>query len=245
MSEIEQVKAENTANEQATEKKAPKEPWLKKYLPDWWVFQQKPEKVKKPFKQEIAEWCVTLLAALLIAFLARTFVFEPVRVDGDSMYPTLHHGEFMYVSKLDYGTSFIGIPFTSIGTYLPIGGEPERFDVVVCNYPDRVDKNGARLNFVKRVVGLPGDTVEIRGGYLYVNGVKYPEKFLHERMDYNFGPVVVEEGHYFLMGDNRNNSNDSRNMKVGAVTRDMIVGNVEGVLWRTIPSTLEDSGLKD
>ncbi len=245
MSKLEQVKAENAENEQKAEKKPPKDPWLKKYMPSWWVFQQKPEKIKKPFRQELVEWGSTILVALFIAFLARTFVFEPVRVDGDSMYPTLHHEEFMYVSKLDYGTSFIGIPFTNIGTYVTIGGEPERFDVVVCNYPDRLSENGTRLNFVKRVVGLPGDTVEVRGGYLYVNGIKYEEKFLHERMDYDFGPIKVDEGHYFLMGDNRNNSNDSRNMKVGAVTRDMIVGKVEGVLWRTIPSTLGDWGMKD
>ena len=240
MSEIEQVKAEAE-----TENKQPqKEPWLKKYAPSWWVFQQKPEKVKKPWQQELIEWGGTLVVALIVAVLVRTFIFEPVRVDGDSMYPTLHHGEFMYVSKLDYGTSFIGIPFTGIGTYVTVGGEPERFDVVVCNYPDRLAANGSRLNFVKRVVGLPGDTVEIRGGYLYVNGMKQEEKFLHERMNYNFGPVVVQEGHYFLMGDNRNNSNDSRNMRVGAVPRDMIVGKVEGVLWRTIPPTLEDWGEK-
>ena len=153
MSEIEQVKAEAE-----TENKQPqKEPWLKKYAPSWWVFQQKPEKVKKPWQQELIEWGGTLVVALIVALLVRTFIFEPVRVDGDSMYPTLHHGEFMYVSKLDYGTSFIGIPFTGIGTYVTVGGEPERFDVVVCNYPDRLAANGSRLNFVKRVVGLPGN----------------------------------------------------------------------------------------
>jgi len=237
MSEIEKVQAQQTPEL--------KEPWLKKYMPSWWVFQPKFKKLKKPFKQELCEWGGTLLVALLVAFIVRGFVFEPVRVDGDSMYPTLHHGEFMYVSKLDYGTAFLGIPFTGIGTYMPVGGEPERFDVVVCNYPGRFTEHGARQNFVKRVVGLPGDTVEIREGYLFVNGVKYPEKFLHERMHYNFGPYTVPEDQYFLMGDNRNNSNDSRNMAVGAVTRDMIVGKVEGVLWHTVPSTLEDWGEKD
>jgi signal peptidase I len=238
MSEIEKVQAQ-----QAPELK---EPWLKKFMPSWWVFQPKFKKVKKPFKQEICEWGCTLLVALFIAFLARSFVFEPVRVDGNSMYPTLHDGEFMYVSKLDYGTAFLGIPFTGIGTYVPVGGEPERFDVVVCNYPDRLTNNGARQNFVKRVVGLPGDTVEIRDGCLDINGVKHEEKFLHERMIHNFGPYTVPEGEYFLMGDNRNNSNDSRNlMRVGSVTRDMIVGKVEGVIWHTVPSTLEDWGEKD
>ncbi len=250
MSELEKEQAKfqveaAPVEEAAAEPEQQEEPKKCRFLPSWWVKQPKPEKVKKPIQQELIEWGGTLLAALILATLVRTFIFEPVRVDGDSMYPTLHHGEFMYVSKLDYGTSFVGIPFTGIGTYVTVGGEPERFDVVVCNYPDRLDKNGARLNFVKRVVGLPGDTVEIRSGYLYVNGVKYEEKFLHERMDHNFGPYTVPEGMYFLMGDNRNNSNDSRNAKVGAVTRDMIVGKVEGVLWHTIHSTLEDAGMKD
>lgn len=232
MSEIEQVQAETAQTPELQ-----KDPWLKKYLPSWWVFQPKFKKVKKPFKQEICEWAGTLLIALLIAFLARSFVFEPVRVDGNSMYPTLHNGEFMYVSKLDYGTAFLGIPFTGIGVYVPIGGEPERFDVIVCNYPNRLTDTGARQNFVKRVVGLPGDTVEIRDGFLYVNGVKYDEPFLAEYIAQDYGPSTMGKGEYFVMGDNRNNSNDSR--ATGPISRDMIVGRVEGVIWRTTPSTLE------
>ena len=230
MSEIEKVQTES----ESKEKKAP---WLKKFAPSWWVFQPKPEKVKKPLKQEICEWVGTLLIALIVALLARMFIFEPVRVDGNSMYPTLHDGEFMYVSKLDYGSSFFGIPFTGIGTYFTVGGEPERFDVVVCNYPNRLDKRGARLNFVKRLVGLPGDTVAIRGGYLYVNNVKYDEPFLAEYTAEDFGPYTVPAGYYFVMGDNRNNSNDSR--ATGPITRDMIVGEVKGVIWRSTPSTLD------
>ena len=231
MSEIEKAK---TAEKKPKE---PKEPWLKKYMPSWWVFQPKVEKVKKTFKQEVCEWTGTLLVALLIAFLCHSFVFQNVRVDGNSMYPTLNDGEFMIVSKLDYGTSFFGIPFTGIGTYFTVGGEPERFDVVVCNYPNRLGDHGERLNFVKRVVGLPGDTVACRDGYLYVNGVKYDEPFLAEYIAEDYGPVPVPEGHYFVMGDNRNNSNDSR--ATGPITRDMIVGKVEGVLWRSTPSTLD------
>ena len=241
MSEMEKVKVEEAkADKKPAEKK---DPWLKKYLPKWWVFQEKPEKIKKPFKQELCEWGGTLVIALIIAFLCRTYIFEPVRVDGDSMYPTLHHGEFMYVSKLDYGSSFIGIPFTGIGSYFTVGGEPERFDVVVCNYPNRLNEHGSRLNFVKRLVGLPGDTVAIRGGFLYVNGVKYDEPFLAEYCAEDFGPYTVPAGYYFVMGDNRNNSKDSR--AVGPVDRSEIVGKVEGVIWRTIPSTLEDWGEKD
>ena len=195
------------------------------------------KKKKKTWKQELAEWIVTLAAALLIAFVVRSFIFEPVYVDGDSMYPTLRHGEIMYVSKTAYGTSFFGIPFTDIGTRFTVGGNPERFDVVVCHYED------GDYNVVKRVVGIPGDTVELKGGFLYVNGVRQTEKFLHEPILSNFGPVTVPEGEYFLMGDNRNSSKDSR--QVGTVSRSEIVGRVEAVIWHTIPNTLEDYGKKN
>lgn len=196
----------------------------------------KKKKRKKTWQQELTEWIVTLAAALLIAFVVRSFIFEPVYVDGDSMYPTLHHGEIMYVSKTAYGTSFFGIPGTNIGTRFTVGGDPERFDVVVCHY------NDGDYNVVKRVVGLPGDTIELKDGCLYVNGVRYEEKFLHEPIRSSFGPVTVPEGHYFLMGDNRNSSKDSR--QVGPVSRDEIVGRVEAVIWHVVPNTLEDYGKK-
>ena len=231
MSETEKVQA----NPAEPDKK--ENPKKKSFLPSWWVTQPKPEKIKKPIQQELIEWGGTLLIALVVAFVVRSFIFEPVRVDGNSMYPTLHDGEFMYVSKLEYGSSFFGIPFTGIGTYFTVGGEPERFDVVVCNYPNRLTSNGARQNFVKRIVGLPGDTVEIRSGYLYINNVKYDEPFLAEYIKYDFGPRTMAEGEYFVMGDNRNNSNDSR--ATGPISRDMIVGKVEGVIWRSTPSTLD------
>ena len=182
----------------------------------------KKEKPKKTLGQEIIEWVVTLAIALVIAVVVRTFLFEPVRVDGNSMYPTLKHGEIMIVSKLDYR----------------FGGDPERFDVVICHYPGR-----GNTNFVKRIVGLPGDTVQVSEGHLIVNGVVYNEKFLHERPVENFGPITVPEGTYFVMGDNRNNSNDSRRNEVGPLDREYIIGKVSAVLWHTIPSTLEDYGL--
>ncbi len=235
MSDLEKVQAASAEANQPPKMK--KDPWIKKYAPSWWVFQPRPEKIKKPFKQEICEWGGTLVVALIIAALCHAFVFQPVRVDGNSMYPTLRDGEFMYVSKLDYGSSFFGIPFTGIGSYFTVGGEPERFDVVVCNYPNRLNEHGSRLNFVKRLVGLPGDTVAIRGGFLYVNGVKYDEPFLAEYCAEDFGPYTVPAGYYFVMGDNRNNSNDSR--ATGPITRDMIVGEVKGVIWRSTPDSLD------
>jgi len=179
-----------------SEEKAPQKRWFKKK-----------EKVKKTFKQELIEWVVTLAVALVIAFVVRTFLFEPVRVDGSSMANTLRHGEVMFVTKPEY-----------------LLGDPQRFDVVICHYPDR-----GNTNFVKRVVGLPGDTVEVKDGFLYVNGEKYEETYLTYRPDYTLAPYTVPEGKYFVLGDNRANSNDSH--IIGPISRDMIVGHVRSVLW--------------
>ena len=176
----------------------------------------KKEKKKKTPKQEVIEWILTLGAALVIALLVRQFIFEPVRVDGHSMDDTLANGEVMFVTKFDY----------------QFGGEPERFDVVICHYPGR-----GSTNFVKRVVGLPGDVVQVSGGYLYVNGEKYAEEYLTHRPDYEFGPYQVPEGQYFVLGDNRSNSNDSH--LIGPIDRSMIKGKVRQVIlplsaWRAI-----------
>lgn len=175
----------------------------------------KKEKEKKPLWREIVEWVVTLAVAVGVAMLVRTFVFEPVKVDGHSMESTLHDREVMFVTKWEYVT-----------------GDPERFDVVICHYPNR-----GQLDFVKRVVGLPGDTVEIKDGYLYVNDVRYEEEYLTHRPDYVMPKHTVAEGHYFVLGDNRSNSNDSH--LIGDISRDMIVGHVRQVIfpfdaWRTI-----------
>ncbi len=167
------------------------------------------KKKKKSPKEEAREWIVTLALALVVAIGVRGFVCEPVSVDGSSMWATLFHEEIMLVSKWDYS----------------FGGEPELFDVVICHYPDR-----GKINFVKRIVGMPGDTVELKDGYLYVNDVRYEEPYLVHRDDH-FGPFTVPEGHYFLMGDNRTNSNDSRNPAVGPVSRDMIMGKVRYVMF--------------
>lgn len=176
--------------------KAPKKRWFKKK-----------EKVKKTPMQELREWIVTLAVALVIALVVRGFIFEPVRVDGSSMANTLADGEIMFVTKPEY-----------------ITGDPQRFDVVICHYPDR-----GNTNFVKRVVGLPGDTVEVKGGYLYVNGDQYEEPYITHRPDYTLSPYTVPEGMYFVLGDNRSNSNDSH--LIGPIDRDMIVGHVRSVLW--------------
>ena len=155
---------------------------------------KKKEKPKKSLKREIFEWVMVFVVAAALAFVVRTFIFEPVRVDGSSMLNTLEDSEFMIATKFDY-----------------LMGDPERFDIVICDYPNTDDG----MYRVKRVIGLPGETIELKKGELYVNGE----------------PFTVPEGHYFVMGDNRNNSKDSRSPMVGALERKMIKGHVRCVVF--------------
>ena len=187
------------------------------------------EKPKKSALREILEWILTIAIALTVAFVIRTYIGEPVRVDGHSMDYTLADREIMLASKFDY-----------------LLGEPKRFDVIICHYPNRRGPGflgiESDLNFVKRIVGLPGDVVEVSGGYLYVNGEKYEEPYITNRPDYTMKPYTVPEGYYFVLGDNRSNSNDSH--LIGPLPRDMIVGHVQSIIWplssfRAIPNGLD------
>lgn len=191
------------------------------------------EKKKKTVWREIAEWILTIIAAVLIALVIRSFVFEPVRVDGDSMNHTLASNEILFVSKLDYASTWLCLPWQNSedqekAARITTGGDPERFDVVICRYPGRGD-----TNFVKRVIGLPGDTVELRDGYLFINGEKYDEPYISDEYRggwlNTFGPYTVPDGEYFVMGDHRNDSNDSRS--VGSLSRGMIIGHVRSVVF--------------
>ena len=194
---------------------------------------QQKEKTKKTLTREILEWILTIVAAVAIALPIRAFGFELVRVDGESMDNTLTNGEIMFVTKFDYSTAWLSLPWQDEeakekAARITTGGNPQRFDVVICRYPGRGD-----TNFVKRVVGLPGDIVEIRDGYLYINGDKQDEPYISDKYRggrlNTFGPYIVPEGEYFVLGDHRNNSNDSRSQ--GAISRDMIIGHVRTVLY--------------
>ena len=193
----------------------------------------KKEQKKKTVAREILEWILTIVAAVMIALPIRAFAIELVRVDGISMDSTLANGEIMFVSKFDYATTWLSFPWQNEqakekASRITTGGDPKRFDVVICRYPGRGD-----TNFVKRVVGLPGDTVELKDGYLYVNNEKYDEPYIRDEYRSGwlntFGPCTVPEGHFFVMGDHRNDSNDSRSQ--GPLPRSMIVGHVRSVLY--------------
>ena len=171
---------------------------------------KKQEKPKKSIQREIFEWIMVFVVAAALAFVVRTFIFEPVRVDGSSMLNTLTDGEYMIATKFDY-----------------LLGDPERFDIVICDYPNTSDG----MYRVKRVIGLPDETIELRAGELYVDGVHIEQDFDMTPNEAYFGPFAVPEGHYFVLGDNRNNSKDSRSTLVGALDRRMIKGHVRAVVF--------------
>lgn len=195
----------------------------------------KKEKPKKSVQREILEWILSIVAALLIALVLRTFIAEPVIVDGHSMDYTLADQEVMLVTKFDY-----------------LMNGPQRYDVVICHYPERKMKGlfgiETDTNFVKRIVGMPGDKLAVvpemddKGhtyGVLYVNGEPVEEPYITNRINYYLTdvwdtrsvvytpeePYVVPEGYYFVLGDNRSNSNDSH--IIGPISADMIVGHVQ------------------
>ena len=210
------------------------------------------KKEKKTVGQEILSWVLTILVAVVAAMVIRSLVFEPLRVDGESMADTLANGEIMFVSKYDYSSTWLCLPWQSNtdkenAPRFTFGGNPQRFDVVICRYPGRGD-----TNFVKRVVGLPGDTIRLEDGYLYVKEkgqdeeVRYEEPYINDEYRTGsrntFGPYEVPEGQYFVMGDHRNNSNDSR--YVGAISKKIKENNVRQVVypfkdWRGVPNGLD------
>jgi signal peptidase I len=174
---------------------------------------------RKSFLRETAE---ALLVALVLAFLIRTFIVQPFTIPSGSMEKTLLIGDYLLVNKFLYG---LKIPFTD--TYLIKGAAPQLGDIIVFKYP--VEPS---TDFIKRIVGLPGDVIEVRGKQLYRNGQPVQESYIqHIRPDQigpldNVGPITVPEGKYFVMGDNRDNSADSREW--GTVSR----GAIHGKAWR-------------
>ncbi len=167
---------------------------------------EKPAKRRQTLKSSLS-FARQLLLTLAAALLFTTLIAAPVRVSGSSMVNTLRDKDFMIVTKIDY-----------------LLGDPSRFDVVICHYPNR-----DRETFVKRIVGVPGDVVEVRRGALYVNGEAIDEPYIEYPANYTFGAVTLPEDQYFVLGDNRASSNDSH--LVGPLTRGQIVGRVRFVFW--------------
>jgi len=162
-----------------------------------------------PFHRELRIWARDLLLALCFASVIIVFLYQPVKVEGTSMAPMISDQERIFINKLVY-------------RFEPIS----RGDVVVFWYP--LDRS---KSFIKRVIGLPGDTVDIRQGRVYVNGRKLLEPYvLPAYLDTsNYGPIPVPTGEYFVMGDHRDSSNDSR--VFGAVPERYIYGKAVFAYW--------------
>ena len=216
---------------------------------DSWLFKQKriaaavasgsaAENVREPV---LVEYARSFFPVILIVLIIRSFLFEPFRIPSDSMMPTLLDGDFIFVNKFAYG---LRLPV--VNTKVVSIGAPQRGDVIVFRLP-----SDPATNYIKRLVGLPGDHISVRGRQLYINdapmpvelkgvyqghghtgarlgvesleGVEHNVLFIPERYTRDFDDVVPE-GYYFFMGDNRDNSRDSRFEEVGFVPEGNLVG---------------------
>jgi signal peptidase I len=156
-----------------------------------------------------------LIFALMVAALLVVFIVQPVKVEGTSMLPRLHDGERIFVNKLIYYDEYSWAP------------KVDRGDIVVFWFPDDPSKS-----YIKRVVGLPGDTIEMRDGTVRVNGSEVSEKYLDPRLNVSprtQPPVYVRPNYYFVMGDNRDNSSDSRSW--GLVPKKYVYGKALFRYW--------------
>lgn len=165
---------------------------------------------EEPFswKKEIISWIQIIVAAVIIALVLNNFIIANSRVPTGSMENTIMSKSRVIGSRLSYLTS-----------------DPERGDVVIFHFPD--DLTG-KIYYVKRVIGLPGETVNVVDGKVYINDSDTPldEPYLPEPMEGSYGSYTVPEGCYFMMGDNRNNSLDARFWKNQFVEKDKIIAKV-------------------
>ena len=173
-------------------------------------------KLPKPtIWEELLSWIISFAISFTILALFLVFVGKPFTVSGQSMYPTLHDSDRMFMSKL---------------------GDIKRFDIVVLQAPDQ-DKE-----YIKRVIGIPGDTIEVKDGKLYINGQVVDQPFINTELLLNktvyiddftlqelTGELKVPEGKYFVMGDNRGVSKDSR--MIGFIERSAIEGKAVFTIW--------------
>jgi signal peptidase I len=180
-------------------------------------------------KSKLREYIEAILLAIVIAFFIRTFVIQAYKIPSGSMKPTLQIGDHILVSKFNYG---VKLPFLR-STLIPIG-TPKRGDIIVFIYPEDRSKD-----FIKRLIGLPGDTIEIRNKKILLNGLPYSDTSgvyvdtliipgSVQPRD-NFGPVTVPANSVFVMGDNRDESYDSRFW--GFVNMKDVLGRALVIYW--------------
>lgn len=163
-------------------------------------------------KKEVYSWIKTILFAVVLAVILRTYIFRTAYAMDISMEPTIHEGQILVISKVNY-----------------LIGKPERGDIVVIN--SKQDKL-KHLNLIKRVVGLPGETVEIKDNRVYIDGKALEPDFTQSPTpDFGFEKTTIPEGKYMVMGDNREHSRDSRSESVGFIDGKYLTGKAVFRLW--------------
>lgn len=160
-------------------------------------------------QKEVKDWVISILIAVVLAFFIRYFIVELYMVEGPSMQPTLVNGERLVVNKFIYRFKV-----------------PERGEVLVFRYPQDPSRD-----FIKRVIGVAGDTIEIKDGRVFRNGQLLNEPYILEKTKGSYPLATIPEGTVFVMGDNRNNSEDSRFSDVGFVPLELIKGKAVMVFW--------------
>ncbi len=170
-------------------------------------------KIGSPVVNEVISWTKTILFAIIFALCINNFIMVNASVPTGSMENTIMPDDRIMAFRLAYTFS-----------------DPERLDIIVFRYPD--DENTL---FVKRIIGMPGDKVDIKDGKVYINDSPEPldDSFVKEQPRGSFGPYLVPQNHYFMMGDNRNSSKDSREWKNTFLRRDKILGKV---IFKYFPS---------
>jgi signal peptidase I len=218
---------------------------------------------EKAVKQQNALWenIKVIVQALVLAMIIRTFLFQPFTIPSGSMMPTLLVGDYIFVNKFAYGYSKYSMPFSpDLFSGRILGSEPKRGDVVVFRFPPNPD-----VDYIKRVIGLPGDRIQVKNDILYINGQAVPREphgtfssdysqepgdniavyserlpdtgKVYDTLDLspnsrgdNTQEYVVPPGHYFMMGDNRDNSDDSR-FDVGYVPAENLIGRASVIFF--------------
>jgi len=226
-------------------------------------------------KDSVWDYVRALFWALLLAGIFRSFVYEPFSIPSGSMQPTLLIGDHLFVSKWTYGYSKHSLPMSpNLYDGRVPNGVPDRGDVIVFKFIEEKWRGGettiTRTDYIKRLVGLPGDTVQMKGGRLYINGamtgrkpdgefsaggqtykqyietlpngVEYTVLNIGSRDLDNTGIFTVPDGQYFFMGDNRDNSSDSRvpqiSRGVGFVPYEDIVGRADRIMFSSAGRSL-------
>ncbi len=177
---------------------------------------QADEEPRSRARSALREFVETVVFTLLIYFLVRHFLFENYKVVGHSMDLTLHDNQYLVVNKLGYRLH-----------------EPQRGDIIVFRDPRDPERK-----LIKRIIGLPDDTLEIQQGQIFVNGQLLNEPYTQSPGRYSMPSTLIPAGHYFVLGDNRNNSSDSHNW--GTLPRDEIIGKAwlsywPPELWQVVP----------